>query len=251
MLTSKAKIGRLGHECHAGKASMLHRIKRPALLAALLMMVVMASAQTQYQEETLSIQGYAGEAKVVRLQGRLFVGVEDLARITNGTVSFESSRMILTLPHGEASEAAADDSSKPGFSRPFTRAAIEAMASIREWGGMLLVIVQNGYPLGNAMSGNTILAYQGRAADTVSLAAAAASTDSDYRGLELLRSEFNNLQAWADSYVKARSSMSAANLSTSEHPLQDDQEVHNLVHCGQFLAQMFAGGTFQDDAACR
>jgi hypothetical protein len=23
-----------------------------------------------------------------------------------------------------------------------------------------------------------------------------------------------------------------------------------MMHCGQFLAQMFAGGTFEDDAAC-
>ena len=78
------------------------------------------------------------------------------------------------------------------------------MASIREWGGMLQVIVENGYPVGKAMAGNTIRAYQGRAADSVALASAAASTDHDHRGLELLRNEFNNLQAWAESFVDAR-----------------------------------------------
>jgi hypothetical protein len=229
----------------------MHGMKPRHLIAAALMVtVVIASAQTQRQEGTLSVQGYAGEANVVRLQGRVFVAVEDLARITNGTLSFESSRMILTLAHGEASDAAANDTSKPGFSRPFTRAAIEAMASIREWGGMLLVIVQNGYPLGNAMSGNTILAYQGRAADNVSLAAAAASTDSDYHGLALLKNEFNNAQAWSESYVRARNSMSAADMNMSEHPVDNDQEAQRIITCGQFLAQMFAGGTFQDNAAC-
>ncbi len=101
------------------------------------------------------------------------------------------------------------------------------------------------------MAGNTMMAFQGRAADTVALASSAASTDADYRGLELLRNELNNVQAWSDSYVKARSSMSAANLTMSENALKNDQDVQSMIRCGQFLAQMFAGGTFQDGAACR
>ena len=130
------------------------------------------------------------------------------------------------------------------------RAAIEAMASIREWGGMLMITVQNGYPVGNNMAGNTITAYQNRAADSVALAAAAASTESDTRGLGLLRNEFNNAQAWSDRFIEARTSLSAANLTNSEGAFNNDEEAQKIVHCGQFLAQMFAGGTFQDDAAC-
>ena len=97
----------------------------------------------------------------------------------------EEDRIILTLAPSDASEPARDTATKSGFSPAFTRAAIEAMASIREWGGMLQVIVQNGYPVGKAMAGNTIRAYQGRAADSVALASAAASTDDDHRGLEV------------------------------------------------------------------
>jgi hypothetical protein len=78
---------------------------------------------------------------------------------------------------------------------------IEAMASIREWGRTLQVVVQNGYPVGNTTSGTTIMAFQRRAADSVALASAATSTDSDYRGLELLRNELNNVQAWSDGFV--------------------------------------------------
>jgi hypothetical protein len=124
------------------------------------------------------------------------------------------------------------------------------MASIREWGGMLQVIVQNGYPVGKAMAGNTIRAYQGRAADSVALASTAASTEDDHRGLELLRNQFNNMQTWAESFVDARNSLSAAALSTSENPLKDDQDAQKIIRCGQFLAQMFPGGSFQDDAVC-
>ena len=130
------------------------------------------------------------------------------------------------------------------------RAAIEAMASMREWGGMLLVIAQNGFPMATGMAGNTIMAYQARAAESIALASTAASTDSDYRGLELLKNEFNNAQSWADTYVRARNSMNAATLM-SERGLKDDEEAQKILRCGQFLAQMFASGSFQDDVVCR
>lgn len=82
-----------------------------------------------------------------------------------------------------------------------------------------------------------------RAADSVALASAAESTESDYRG-----NEFNKIKAWADRFVQARNSLSAANLTISENAFKDDQEAQKIVRCGQFLAQMFTGATFQDDA---
>ncbi len=215
----------------------------------LLIMAAAATAQTQRQPLTFSVQGCAGEAAVVQLQGRWLVDVQDLARITNGSLNFERDRIALALPHCDGPKPATDE--KSGFSRPFMRAAIESMASIREWGGMLMITVQNGYPVGNTMAGNTIAAFQGRAADTVAFASSAATTEADYRGLELLKNELNSVQAWSDSFVKARNSMSAANLTMSENALKDDPEVQKMIGCGQFLARMFAGGSFQDDAACR
>ena len=229
---------------------MFHMMKhRPVILGAVLLMVAMAMAQSQREKDVLSVQGYQGQASVIRYQGHLFVDAQELAQITNGSLSFKKNRIILTLP-GPDGSSSSDDAHTSGFSRAFMRSAIEAMASIREWGGMLQVIVQNGYPVGKAMAGNTIRAYQGRAADSVALASAAASTDDDHCGLELLRNEFNNVQAWAESFVDARNSLSAADLSTSENPLKDDEDAQKILRCGQFLAQMFAGGTFQDDAAC-
>ena len=223
--------------------------KRTSFLAVVLVIwVLLASAQTQ--TERLSIQGCPGQANVIRLQGRALVDVQDLARLTDGTLNFENGRVILTLPRCDSSQATLDESDKTGFFRPFTRAAIEAMASIREWGGILQVIVRNGYPVEKTTAGNTIGAYQGRAADSVAFASTAASTESDYHGLELLKNEFNNIQGWSDAFVKARSSMSAVNLTMSEDPLNEDAEAQKIVECGQFLAQMFAAGTFQDNAAC-
>jgi len=222
---------------------------RAAVVGATLLMVVMAAAQTQREREVLTVQGYEGQANVFRNHERTFVDVQDLARITKGSLRFEEDRIILTLPRRDGSDTGGD-AKETGFSRPFMKAAIEAMASIREWGGTLLATVQNGYPVAKTTAGYTIASYQGRAADTVAIASTAASTDSDVRGLELLKNEFNNVQAWSDAFVRARSSLSAVDLTTSEDALKNDQDAQKLVLCGQFLAQMFASGTFQDDAAC-
>ena len=215
-------------------------------IAALLMMTLTAPAHAQRERETLSIEGYPGRTTVVQLQGRNLVDVQDLARITNGSLRFDGGRIVLSLACCERP----DHEKKSGFSRPFMSAAIEAMASMREWGGMLLITVQNGYPVANNMAGNTVAAFGGRAADSVGLAAAAASTESDYQGLELLRNELNNVQAWSDRFIRARSTMNAANLTISENGLQNDEEAQKILQCGPFLAQMFASGTYQDDASC-
>ena len=229
---------------------MFHMMKhRPVILGAVLLMVAVAMAQSRRETEALSVQGYQGQASVIRYQGHVFVDAQELAQITNGSLSFEKNKIILMLP-GPDGSSSSDDAHTSDFSRPFIKSAVEAMASIREWGGMLMVTVQDGYPVGNTMAGNTIVAYQDRAADNVALASAAASTASDSRGLELLQNEFNNVQAWSDKFVEARRSMSAANLTVSEGALKNDEDAQKILRCGQFLAQMFAGGTFQDDAVC-
>ena len=231
--------------------SMAQITKRTTFVAGIMLTFVLAaSAQTEHPSEALSIQGCPGQANVVRLQGRALVDVQELARITNGSLNFDNGRIVLAMASCEASQAAFDEKSKAGFSRAFMRAAIEAMASIREWGGVLQVIVQNGYPVQKTNAGNTIGVYQGRAADNVALASTAVSTDADYRGFELLKNEFNNVEAWSEAFVEARNSMSAVNLTMSDDPLNKDDQARKVVDCGQFLARMFAAGTFQDDAAC-
>lgn len=222
-------------------------LTRRSLLLVLFVALVaaMATSQAPRQELTLSVTGYPGEVAVVQSQGRTFVDVQELARITNGSLSYGKQRIVLTLP---TPDSPATDETR--FSQPFLSTAIESMASIREWGGMLIVSVQRGYPVQHVAAGNTITAYQGRAADSIARASAAASTDADRRALELLRNEFTDVKAWSDNFVKLRSSMRAADLTMNENALRDDAEAQRLLRCGQFLAQMFASGMFQEDAAC-
>jgi hypothetical protein len=222
---------------------------KPMIVGALLLFVLLAPGQTQQRSEAFSIDAYPGEARVMRSQGHVLVDVEDLARITKGSLRFDGNKIILTLPL-EVPTSAGNDAPATGFSRPFMKAAIEAMASIREWGGILMVTIQHGYPVENAMVGTTITAYQGRAADSVGLASAAASNDSDRSGLELLHNEFTGMQAWSEMFVQARRSSSAANIVISQNALNDNADAQKLIRCGQFLSQMFASGTFQDDVAC-
>jgi hypothetical protein len=175
---------------------MVHMTKHALFIFGVVMASVLTvSAQSHTQSERLSIQGCPGQASIVRLQGRVLVDVQELARITNSSLSFDNNRIVLTLAPCDTLQTALDEERKAGFSRAFMRAAIEAMASIREWGGVLQVIVQNGYPVQKTNAGNTIGVYQGRAADNVALASTAVSTDADYRGLELLKNEFNNVEA--------------------------------------------------------
>jgi hypothetical protein len=128
--------------------------RTPFIVVALLAALLMSTAQTQPEREELLVQDYSGQATIVRSQGHALVDVEDLARITNGSLSFEGNRITLTIPPCSAAEQSDRGSEdKSGLSPAFRRAAIEAMASIREWGGMLKVIVENGCPVGKAMAG--------------------------------------------------------------------------------------------------
>ncbi len=201
----------------------------------------------QGRQETLQVNGYSGEAAIVQINGRSYVDLQALARITGSSVVSQGHRVVLTLPSTQAlGEDSINQPASSGFSRPFMAAGIEALASMREWGSTLVVAIRNGFPLGN-----TINPYRARAAEKVQLAASAASTVDDGKGLELLRREFNNVQDRSNKLVTARNSMSAANLIMSEGALQQDPTFQSIVSCGQHLGQMFGSGSFQDTAACR
>ena len=221
----------------------LRNLSDPWGVAALVLLGTSLFAQSGQQTNSLVVRGYEGQAPVVTVEGRHFVDVEALAQITSGSVGFHNGRLELTLP--AATGNAADPPSGQGFSRPFMTGAIETIASLREWGSTLVVAIQNGYPVGNAMN-----AYRGRAMDRLRIASASVSTDADRRGLELLQNEFNNVQAWSYKLVNAQRTMSAGDVSTSEEVLRNDEMYQKIVQCGQFLGPMLARGEFQDDPSC-
>ena len=203
--------------------------------------------------QTFLVSGNSGEAKVLELKGHDYVDIRDLARITNGSLSFRENRLILTLPapsnaiavNGPAVDAPADAAAEQGLSRAFMRAAIEATASMREWRSTLAHLLRYGYPVGDEM-----VPYRERALDNLTLASAAATNSSDQSALQLLSNQFQNLSTWSNDLVKARNSASAAEYAISDDGLANDSLFQKISQCSRFLGPMLASGSFEDSAAC-
>jgi hypothetical protein len=209
---------------------------------------LVVSAQANPQTETLVINGNAGEAKILQVNGHEYVDIRDLARLTNGSLSFRGNRVILTLPassSGSSTNPPANPAKGTGLSKEFMQAGIEAMAAMREWGSTLATLMRNGYPVGDEMR-----SYRGRSHDSLTLAAAAATTSSDQSALQLLSNEFSNVSTWSDNLVNARNSADAANYAVSDDALSNDPLFQKISQCGRFLGPMLASGTFEDNNAC-
>ena len=68
------------------------------ILAALLAVPGIALSQAGEEARIFVVNGQAGQAPVVRLQGKSYVELEALARLTHGSLSFNGNQTTLTLP---------------------------------------------------------------------------------------------------------------------------------------------------------
>jgi hypothetical protein len=194
------------------------------------------------QNGTLTISGRSGEAQVVHMGGRSYVDVEELARITKGSLSFNGNQIILTLPVPDGSPGTPEPPAAQGFSKDFLRTAIEAGAEIREWRSALESAVQYGFPPGDTW----INRYSGAASTALSRASASASTDDDRKGVQLLNSVFKNLQSLSNQMLSARKNMNYI----APNALQNDPLDQKIVACGQALHAMAAAGRYQEAREC-
>src|SRR5580704_5697477 len=105
-----------------------HSTKGWLALALLLCMSFLTVSLVAQQASSLLVTGQSGSAKVVQVDGRNYVDVEGLARLTNSTMSFNANQIVLTMP-GSTVDASA--SPAPGFSKDFVAAGIEAMSQVR------------------------------------------------------------------------------------------------------------------------
>ena len=215
------------------------------MFAGVLIVPPLALSQTAQQSVSLTVSGHSGQAPVIQASGRSYVDVEALARITNGSLSFNGNQLTLTLPGSGGARTKAPQAKQatpPGFSKDFLKAGIEAMAEIREWRSALESAVQYGFPPGD----NWINSYSGAAATSVSLASAAVSTDDDRQGFQLLNNEFNNMQSLSNKMLSARKDMNYI----APDALQNDPLDQKILACGRALGAMAAAGRFQDNGAC-
>jgi hypothetical protein len=211
------------------------------MLAAILVLPVLVLVAQQ--TSSLAIDGQQGQAKVIQVQGKNYVSVDGLARITGGSIRFVGNQIILSLPGAGGGNSSAPAPSPQGFSKQFLSAGIEAMTQVREWHAALRNAIERGYPLTDEWLG----AFKRQAQTALRQAQVAASTDVDQQAFPLLSNELNNMSALSDKYLQKTKSMEYfAPESLANDPL--DQK---LLKCGRSLASMVSSNQFMDDGSCQ
>jgi hypothetical protein len=224
------------------------------LLASFLIVSAAAVAQdaNQNQNRTLVINGQSTQVPVIQVNGRSYVGLEALASVVNGSLSFAGSQIDLSIPLSSTMSAPAaaavkpasapTPASSPEFSKGFLNAGIEEAATLREWHTALASSIQNGYPV----TADVLAPYRAQATTNLRLVSTAVSTDSDRKAYQLLNNEYQNMMKLSDKYVVARANMTYI----SPDALQNDGLNQRFLACGHSLGAMAANGQFVDDGSC-
>jgi hypothetical protein len=208
--------------------------------------VGLAQAQ-QHASSTFTVMGHPGQAPVIQKDGRSYVDVEGLARITGGTLGFQGSQIVLTFPgpllQPGASASPPAPPEKTGFSRDFLRAAIEGMSEIREW----RAAIDNAVRTNNPVNDSWVSPLRRASERSIAIAASAASTDSDRKAVPLLQNQLNNMRQLSDRLLDMRRSLTFVRTDL----LDNDPLDQRILACAQGLAAIAVpGGQFQDVAAC-
>jgi hypothetical protein len=218
-------------------------VRSLAKLAVLLVLPIAATAQSTQQAGTLIIAGQPDRAPLVQINGKSYVDVDSLARITHGTIRFQGNQTILTLPAPANTTPSTVEPNKPAqLSEEFLRTEIEELTAIREWRVAIVTAVQTNKPV----TENWVGGLRRSADSKLTLAIAAATTDADRSAVELLRNEFTNMQQMSDQFLAMHSKSSYSPTdSFDNNPL--DQKI---MSCSHGLASMAATKQFQDEATC-
>jgi hypothetical protein len=209
-------------------------------LALCLTLPVLSLAFAAQQTFTLVVSGQPGSLNVLQNQGRNYIDVDALARLINGSLSYNGNQIVLTLP---ATIRASNSTQPPGFSKAFLTAGIEDMARLREWHSALKTGIERGIPLNTTW----LNPYQAKAGESLTLASVAATTDSDKNGFQLLSNVADKMKTLTDKYLQLTSSQTYF----APDSLQSDPLDQTIIACGRSLASMAASKQFVDDGSCQ
>lgn len=226
---------------------MRHKSRTILLLVAfsvfLLTLTIVQGGQTS---RILIISGYSGELPILDLNGHSYVDIEALARLANGSLSFDGNQVVLTLPGAPAGSGSTTASDQHGtakvLSKDFIRTGIEAMSAIREWRSALTNAVRRGYPIMEEW----VTSYRDQARKGLHLAEVAASTDADKACVPLLTNEFNNMNALSNRILEATRTRAYIH----QDSIDEDLINQKVLSCAHSLAAMAANGQFVDDGLC-
>src|ERR1700693_1774509 len=223
---------------------MRNAIQTSLMLAVILLLPLLKLVAQE--RSSLLIEGPQGKTTMIQVQGKNYVEVNELARITGGSLRFARNQIILTLPVSGDTSSQTSQSAPPqivGLSRPFLSAGIETMRQILEWHAALKAAIERGYPLSDASIGNFRRQIQASLKHTEAMA----STEMDQKAFPLLSNELNTMNALTDEYVKITVSRDyLAPDSLNSNPLNQ-----KLLTCSQSLAAMVSSNQFIDDDNCQ
>jgi hypothetical protein len=219
------------------------------------MAVAQSVPQSVPKSTSLAVNGHDGDAPVIQSNGRSYVDVEALTRITNGSLQFQGNKIILTLPPSvsiqpmrpappaAASPAANTPAKETGFSAEFLRDGIEAMSVIREW----RAAIENAVRTNNPVDDSWVSGFRRSAENRVSLAQTAATTDSDRQGITLLQNQLGMMRQLSDRLLDMRRSVTFVPTNL----LDNDPLDQKILACAQGMAaQAVPGAQFVDVPAC-
>lgn len=211
----------------------------------LLLIPVVAYGQTSQQGGTLTIAGQSDQATLLRVNGKAYVDIESLARITHGSIRFNGTQTILTLPQTATvgTPAIEPKPKPPQLSEAFLSAEIEALTQIREWRAALVNAIQNNYPVTDSWVGKLHRSADGK----LQLAIAAATTEPDQKGLEFLKNDFTNMQQMSDQFVAMQAKANYISPTSFDNNSLDQK----ILSCQRALISMAATKQFQDEISCR
>jgi hypothetical protein len=221
------------------------------VLFLVLLLRGVTSAQVTPQDRRLVVNGKAGVATVVEINNRIYIDIEPLVRISNGSVEFQGRQIILVLPGSAASaRASSPEPEQPAdhnrLSQTFMIAGIETIAQLREWASTMANAIQLGYGVTDSWAAD----YQGKAADSLRQTSASMTTDGDRAALQLLTAEFQSVETWSAELVEAKKNMDTAKYSMSSGALRNEPLSQKIITCGHFLATMLGSAEFTDDPSC-
>jgi hypothetical protein len=212
------------------------------LIAALLLVPQFGLSQDTKPSGKLTIGGYSGEISVLQLNGRSYVGIEALARLTGSSVRFRADGIVLTLPGSGNGPTDSNQPPPPRFSKDFLTAGIELMTSIREWRTAIINAIQNSFPV----TEEWVTPYRRTCNSKLALASAAATTESDRSGIALLTNELGFVKMFSDKYVERRKQ----GIGTFSDDLDNDPLSQQILTCAQGMAALAASGQYQDVGSC-
>jgi hypothetical protein len=240
---------------------------------------ILFAQSTPTKNKILVVNGKNAGPVVRQIDGRSYVDIETLAQVTNGAVTIERHRIVVTIPasgsgstasaapasaapasaapaNSAPDDAGADDagpapaSAAPaqppqGLTRDFASAAIAALAEMREMRGAVRAMITYGLAVSDTWAQDD----QGRVMTAIRQAEVAATTEDDLHALQLLENEADKLVSWEDSVFASRRALNGAT-TVDPNALQNDPALAKIRSCGQFLNAMLVSGVFADNPSC-